>query len=659
MTKKRTALLSNIAQSRYFIMLSIFIVMMILFALTRTILILLSPAEADLSLQSLIQIYSIGIINDIAFFAYALTPFCLYLLLTPNNIWLSTFNRILVHLTCFAAVYGLLFILVAEILFWLEFKARFNFISVDYLVYRREVTNNILESYPVIPILSVMLAITIAIYWKLYTPIQKALTNRDSFRRRAAISGCLLLLPVFSFFITSTDTSRQFNNNYQNELAGNGPYQFFSAFRNNELDYYQFYPTIDDRQASSVLRSEIAEPSSQFSNQKIFNIQRTVTPDINRPEKRLNVMLVMIESLSAEFVGAYGGTKGLTPTLDSLTTDSLLFTRFYATGTRTTRGLEAVTLSIPPTPGRSIVKRLGNESNMWSLGNVLKEKGYDTKFLYGGRGYFDNMNTFFAGNGYDIIDQSSTPETEIGFENAWGMADEYLYDQAINAADKANQRDTPFFFHIMTTSNHRPYTYPEGRIDLPPGSGRDGAIKYSDWAIGDFLKRSQDKPWFDDTVFVFVADHTASSAGKSALSVNKYHIPLYIYSPANIQAGLVNKVSSQIDLAPTLLALLNIGYESKFFGKNVLTMKKEDERALIGNYQNLGLYTTGLLSIIAPQQKLMQLLNPESLNPISQHADIDDPHMKRNLAYYQGASYIYKHQLNVWNETQHKVLAQK
>lgn len=308
-----------------------------------------------------------------------------------------------------------------------------------------------------------------------------------------------------------------------------------------------------------------------------------------------------------------------------------------------------MTLSIPPTPGRSIVKRLGHESGMWSLGNVLKSKGYDTRFIYGGRGYFDNMNAFFSGNGYDIVDQSSVADEEVGFENAWGMADEYLYTQAIKSADNAYGRSKPFFFHLMTTSNHRPYTYPEGRIDIPSGSGRDGAVKYTDWAIGDFLARVQDKPWFNDTLFVFVADHTASSAGKTTLPVNRYHIPMLIYNPARLAPQRIDKLASQIDIAPTLLGMLNMDYESSAFGKDIFHMRAEDERALIGNYQHLGLFTPGILSVSSPQQQLQQLINPES--PASEiiEVDVDNPNMRRGLVYYQGADYIYQHQLNAWD----------
>ena len=200
-------------------------------------------------------------------------------------------------------------------------------------------------------------------------------------------------------------------NTYQRELASNGPYQFFAAFRNNELDYAQFYAVLPDQEVAALIRKEVSEPNARFVGTDAQDIRR----EIDNPGsfERRNVVLVTIESLSAKYLGSMGDTRGLTPNLDALRKRSLFFKNFYATGTRTDRGLEAITLSIPPTPGRSIVKRIGREAGYSSLGQQFKAQGYDSVFLYGGRGYFDNMNAFFGGNGYRIVDQSSVADADM------------------------------------------------------------------------------------------------------------------------------------------------------------------------------------------------------------------------------------------------------
>ena len=183
--------------------------------------------------------------------------------------------------------------------------------------------------------------------------------------------------------------------------------------------------------------------------------------------------LLSIESMGAEFLGAYGDPHGLTPHMDALARESLWFSNVYATGNRTVRGLEALALALPPTPGQSIVRRPHNEI-LFSLGSVFEDYGYGVMFAYGGYGYFDNMNAFFDANDYRSIDRRSIPAQDIEFENIWGVADEHLYDHVLREIDreKAAQPRRPVFVHIMTTSNHRPFTYPPGRIDIPSGTGR-------------------------------------------------------------------------------------------------------------------------------------------------------------------------------------------
>jgi phosphoglycerol transferase MdoB-like AlkP superfamily enzyme len=440
-----------------------------------------------------------------------------------------------VRAAVFATVYGLGFIAAAELIFWGEFRARFNFIAVDYLVYVHEASSNIYESYPVVSILLGLLALTALVYWRLAPAVERALGSHARLRMRLAPATAWLALPLLAFAGLGQDL-RQFGaDSYASELAGNGAYQFIAAFRNNELDYQAFYATLPQDEAAALLRRELTARDAEFLDARPYAVSRAVRAAGR--ERRLNVVLITVESLSADFLARFGNREGITPNLDRLTGERLFFSNFYATGTRTVRGLEAGTLSIPPTPGHAIVKRIGRESGMWSLGNVLRAKGYDVRFLYGGRGYFDNMNAFFSGNGYAVVDQSSVPEEEIHFKNAWGMADEDLYTQVLKNADDAHAQGAPFFFHVMTTSNHRPFTYPDGRIDLPSGrAGRNGAVKYTDWAIGELLAQARRRAWFEDTVFVILADQCASSAGRMALPLERYHIPMWIYSPRHRRA---------------------------------------------------------------------------------------------------------------------------
>ncbi|MFK8333163.1 LTA synthase family protein [Pseudomonas sp. BJa5] len=625
------------------------------FFLTRSVLYFTHLGEAG---GHLFSIFTTGLAYDLSFLVYAALPLGLYLLLCPAPLWRTRLHRGLLRAVLFASLFIMLFVAVAEWLFWDEFGVRFNFIAVDYLVYSDEVLNNILESYPIGLILSVLALTALVLSLLLRKPLRQILdAPLPTWRQRLASLGALAVLATTGLLLIDQEMPRgQGGNAYARELASNGPYQFFAAFRNNELDYSQFYGSLDEGQSTQLIRSELQEPNARFINQEPMGIRRQIT-QAGTPTTP-NIVLVTIESLSARYLGSNGDTRNLTPNLDALRTQSLYFNNFYATGTRTDRGLEAITLSMPPTPGRSIVKRIGRESGYASLGQQLSEVGYDSVFVYGGRGYFDNMNAFFSGNGYRIVDQSSVDEADISFKNAWGMSDEDLYRQAIKLADADHANQVPFFLQLMTTSNHRPYTYPEGRIDIPSGNGRDGAVKYTDYAIGRFLEQARNKPWFDNTLFIFVADHTAGSAGKEDLPVSNYQIPLFIYAPKLIPAREESKLASQIDLAPTLLGLLNMSYTSTFFGRDLMQQDNLPPRVLIGNYQHLGLFDGQDLAILSPRDGLRR--HNQALGESSEViSDKRDPLIQRAIAYYQVASFGFTHHLLDWQPDENEQTALK
>ena len=621
---------------------------LLVFTLTRALLLCASFSAASISIAQIVLLFVQGFIYDLGFLSFASLPLALYLALCPQWLWGKRWHQFALRGLFALSLFVMLFTAVAEWLFWDEFAVRFTFIAVDYLVYSKEVIDNILESYPVYPLLAGLAVVAIVLTTLLNQPLKHAVNASPSpWASRVYGVGLFAVLAVITGLLLSQDFPRGAGgNSYQHELAANGPYQFFAAFRNNELDYPSFYATLDEAQMGDLLRAEVAESHARFVSDNPLDIRREIT--YAGTPRHLNVVLVTIESLSAKYLGSFGDTRGLTPNLDQLRKDSLVFTNLYATGTRTDRGLEAITLSVPPTPGRSLVKRIGRESGFASLGQQLNAQGYDSVFVYGGRGYFDNMNAFFSGNGYRIVDQSSVPDSEMSFTNAWGMADEDLYTQTLKIADADHAQGKPFFLQLMTTSNHRPYSYPNGRIDIASGEGREGAVKYTDYAIGEFLRQAKQKPWFADTVFVFVADHTAGSAGKEDLPVSNYHIPMFIYAPQQFEPREINTLTSQIDIAPTLLGLLNQSYQSTFFGRDVLRPEAALRgRALLGNYQHLGLFDGEDLAILSPRKMLRR--HDDALGVSHERrTDKNSELLQRDIAYYQGASHAIAQGLLKW-----------
>lgn len=598
--------------------------------LTRIGLLVYSGQAGDMAWWQWPAMFAWGFVFDLQVLGFFLLPVLIIHLLVRPQAWQGRTLYIARLVLLSAFTYTWLFTAVSEYFFWEEFSARFNFIAVDYLVYTTEVIGNIRESYPINPLLAGIAVIAAAIVWSLRKTLR--LYGETGAGRTGGLA--LAVLPILMLFVINPGQVQLSSNQAIQEASMNGTYSLFSAYRNNELDYRKFYITQDEKQIAMKMRELLEEDENDFVSDDPEDITRVIKRE--GPELHKNVVVVVMESMSADFMTRFGNPNELTPNMDAMTKTGLFFSNMYATGTRTVRGLEAITLSVPPTPGQSIVRRPGND-NLFSLGFVFQDRGYDTAFIYGGHGYFDNMNAFFAGNGFRIVDRTDFLESEVTFSNVWGVSDEDLYRQVMKQADVAYAKKQPFMYEVMTTSNHRPFTFPEGLPGIPAkDGGRKAGAKYADYAVGQFLAAAKSKPWFKDTVFVFVADHTAGAGGKIDLSPQKYHIPALFYAPGFIKPQEYALTSSQIDVAPVLLGILNFSYYTKFYGEDLLNDADEAENAhaFISNYQKLAYIEDGQLTILEPLEKSEFFDGEETMDAHK----VDYTLLTDTVTYYQYAS---------------------
>lgn len=595
----------------------------------------------QMRLLQVVEAFGMGVWFDAVTLSYLLVPLLLWLALTPSRWRNSAFFRRLYWPSAWLALSLLLFGAVSEIVFWHEFSTRFNFIAVDYLIYTNEVIGNIMQSYPVGWILLAIAAAALGaviVLARYFGPSRLALT----LRQRAFLLSLAVAIPLAGWFLSDIDQMNVTGNAYADELGGNGLYTLAAAMRRNELDYDRFYKTIPQARADDLLMAQGVErePLSQvIVKQEEVHEPEEMGPFLRKPR---NVVMISVESLSARYLGTYGGGRHLTPSLDRLAAEGLRFERAFATGTRTVRGLDALSLGAPPIPGQAIVRRQHNE-HLATIGELLEQQGYATFFFYGGYGYFDNMNAYFKANDYRVIDRTDFPDKSVMFENVWGVADEALFDNTLPVLDATASKGLPFFAQVMTTSNHRPYTYPDGRIDIPSPGGRSGAVRYTDYAIGRFIEQARAKPWFKDTLFVIVADHCASVAGKTRLPMERYHIPLIFYAPDMLKPGTYSRMVSQIDVAPTLLDLLGKKGDDHFFGQSMFeaAAKGMPERAFISNYQQLGYYKEGILTVLAPRQHV-EAFSIDAKTYSSTPVTVDKKRADEAVAFYQTAARAFK-----------------
>ena len=541
-----------------------------------------------------------------------------------RNYWTTVWFALFVVLYVGAIVFNG----ISEYFFWNEFGVRYNFIAVDYLVYTNEVVGNIMESYPVVPMTLGIVVVTLLITWYLFRRDLVQAEYLKGWQWKAVVAPAYVAALFAAIGLLNFNTRFQDSGNvYVNELQANGLYKFYDAFVKNSLDYEQFYITRPEAEAEAFVHGVYGS-----TGDNLHAVSAGGGSEIRR-----NIVLVTIESMSASYMERFGNTESITPVLDSLYRLGMAFDRVYATGNRTVRGLEAVTLSLPPCPGQSIIKR-PNNAGMHSTGALLREKGYNVTYFYGGNSYFDNMETFFSGNGYDIVDQKSYSPEEITFANIWGVCDEDAYRKVIRTLGEQSRDGKPFFAHVMTVSNHRPFTYPAGKIRIPNDSKtRAGGVLYTDYALGQFLAEASKQPWFDNTIFLITADHCASSAGRTEIPLHKYHIPALIFAPGFVAPQQIEGIVSQIDLMPTLLSLLDMNYDSHFYGRSIFDPDYVN-RAFIATYQDLGYLEGDTFTILSPVRRYEQYRvvpteeNPHNLEPAAQ---TDTTQLDRAVYYYQ------------------------
>jgi phosphoglycerol transferase MdoB-like AlkP superfamily enzyme len=607
---------------------------------TRLVLWARFGTAADVPGTHLPMVLLAGMLNDAVEALYLAAPLALYLFLLPDRWYRSRFNRAFLVTGFVVAISGMAFLALAEYFFFEEFDARFNLVAFDYLIYPAEVFVDIWEAYPVVPGLLASLALGGLATWTFRRWLIPGDAEAASLRVRLAPFAVhtTLLLAAISWY--PTDALSWSSNRVENELVQNGYSSFFRAAETSEIDYHAYYASQDPASNLKLLAGALEAGGGEFTRLEEGRLDRRFPA---RPEGlgRMNVVVVSSESFGAKFSRLYGSKNDLTPNFDAYAQRGMWFAHTYASGTRTVRGLEALTASFPPIPTVSIVRRPGNE-HIATWGRVMRDLGYDTSFLYGGYGYFDNMNAFYAGNGFEVLDRAAIDH--VRFENIWGVADEDLFDLALDHFSALHAQGKPFFSIVMTTSNHKPYTFRPGLegLGIPEsGGGRKAGVRYADYALGYFLRKAEQQPWFDDTIFVAVADHGARVYGKADIPLNSYEIPLMIYAPKHIEPRRIETLMSQIDVAPTVLGLLGLPYEAPFFGQDVLHSPESSRVALFSHDHDVAIYRAGRLAVLGMDGRVHDYLydrDHESFAPAAPDPSLD----ALGVAYFQTASELFQ-----------------
>lgn len=558
--------------------------------------------------------------------------FILPALLTPILAMDNRAGRIFLWLLRVWLLLGLWLVVYMEIAtvpYILEYDVRPNRLFVEYLIYPKEVFGMLLSGYK----LELFIGATVSLFtlffgWRLTGYLVSGLSY-PRWYFRPVLALCLAFLCFAG--ARSTTGHRPLNpamvafttDPLVNDLTLNSSYSMLFAVsqmksERNAFDYYDKMPKAD---IIAKVRESMNVDSDSFNDNDAPTVAYHPASYTGKPK---NLVILLQESLGARYVGALGGMP-LTPNLDKLINEGWSFERLYATGTRSVRGIEAVTTGFSPTPARSVVKLGKSQRNFFSLASLLKNKGYHTQFVYGGESHFDNMKSFFLGNGF--VDMQDFPTfKKTNFVGSWGASDEDLYIKADQQFTELSKQQKPFFSLVFTSSNHSPYDFPENRI-IPynePLQTRENAAKYSDYALGEFFKKARKSDYWDDTIFIVVADHDSRAWGDELVPIDHFRIPGVIIGDG-VPVLRDTRLVSQLDLAPTLLSLIGISAKTPMIGHDLTKpIKTEKLRAMMQFYNHFAWMDNNHDVVIFQPEKPPVSFNydPETTNmqakPVSQ-----------------------------------------
>lgn len=583
----------------------------------------------------------------------AIVPVLLLPLFAPRRAWAAwqAFTRLWV----IGAVALLAFLEMASPPFLLEYGVRPNRFFIEYLKYPREVFSMMWGGYKLEVVAGVL--VTALCGWLAARFISPWRKQAPRWPWWAVLLSWPLAVLIVAFGVRSTLDHRPANpalfaltpDTLVNSLILNSAWSVtYEAYRmKDEAISSAIYGKMPEAAILAEVRTAadgFGGPPHRWLSDEIPTLN-ALTPTRQR-ERPLNLVIVLQESLGATFVESLGGVP-VTPELEKLKHEGWWFEQLYATGTRSIRGIEGVTTGFLPTPAQAVVKLSLAQQGFYTLAETLRRQGFHTEFIYGGEAHFDNMRSFFTGNGFQSIVDEKDYVNPV-FMGSWGVSDEDLFTQAHERFSQHQAAGKSFFGLVFTSSNHSPFEFPDGRIELfDADKGTDNnAVKYADWAMGRFFEQAKTSPYWENTLFLVVADHDIRVRGNTLIPVERFHIPGLILG-ADIEPRRLTTVASQIDLGPTVLSLMGVTADTPMIGRDLSAEPAgHPGRAMMQYEQNFGFMEGFDLTVLrAEREPVLARYDPLAKHlgadrPLSE----DDPRAQRALAHSLLPSWLYREQ---------------
>ena len=541
----------------------------------------------------------------------------------------------------FLIVYSLLiYIEIATFPFFAEYDVRPNFKFVEYLAYPKEVFNLIITDYK-LPLLIAFVAIALFAYIFLKTTKNSFLEVLQTPLLKRAVwflpLGILLFIGIRSSFghrPANISDVMYSNNRIVNEISKNSLYSVIYAVYSNKkfsAKVAKKYGKMDIKEALVRVSKALKIEGNDINSSSPF---LRLEPTHFKSDKKKNLVIFLQESLGYQFV-----SQKITPNLIKLKEQGVWFDQCYSNGTRSVRGIAGVTSGFLAVPGKGVVKRAKSQNDFWTFAKLLKPLGYHNMFIYGGEARFDNMRSWFLGNGFDeVIEQKDYKNPN--FVATWGVSDEDLVIKANERFNKLYSQNKPFSALMFSSSNHKPFEIPEGKIEpVKSGFNVQNAVKFADFAIGKFFELAKKSPYYKDTIFVVVSDHNIRVYGKDVVPVKMFHIPALIIAD-NLEPKVYSRLASQPDILATALDLLGRDFKYPILGKSIFSDKKADLNLMQFN-ENYALRVGKKIAVLVPNKKAQTYIYKNEHLVKTKH----DKKLERDaLAFVTALNYLYDKQ---------------
>lgn len=377
------------------------------------------------------------------------------------------------------------------------------------------------------------------------------------------------------------------NNSFLNKLGLNPSFTLIRSYLDSKDKDNRVVKFMDDKLAIEMVQKNLGITKTQYNSP----IAREIQPD-TLLSAQPNVVLIIMESMSAAKMKRHGSTEELTPFLDSLSHNSIYFENIYTAGKHTFNGIFSTLFSFPALYRQHSMK---TNNQYDGISTSLLKNGYSTTYFTTHDSQFDNIEGFLRSNNFqNVISQSDYPASEV--KTTLGVPDDFMFRFSIPKINELSERENPFFVTFMTTSDHSPFYVPE--YFQPKAKAIESQIvQYADWSLQQFIQLASKEAWFNNTIFVFVADHGAAIDAKYDISLNYFHTPLIIFAPEIFKGNQVHqKIGSQIDVYPTVMGLIKQKYVNNTLGIDLLN--EERKFTIINDDDKVGILDTDYLCIM-------------------------------------------------------------